>query len=463
MTQLSRKWFLFLFASSLMAFVTLAVGDRKKFFLALLVLAMPIGLSKTFSFTSSRDFHITFGYTVYSSFLFLLALYVIWVYRRVVWKEPLPISTLGLWPLFGLFTMAAISGLAAGNRLFATFDLWSLAFMVLMFIYASSEIRKTQELRLVLVTLLIAGILQGIIAISQNLTGTSLGLGFLGERQFIAGYFGLLTLTRVTGTLGHPSSLAGYFDLIIPVGFAMLFLPMSRRLKVLLALGVFIEFIGLGMTYSRAGIFCTIAATGLIILVQCYRRLGLVRGAYTTFAIGAIFIILLLVVPNPIQKGLLRTEAATAYGRIPLMKVAFNMISHHPWLGVGPNNYVLMAKKYDFTPEQLTTTWNTAVHNGYLFLSGEIGLPGLFFFICLVVLVFRGLLPALRSTDPFINLVGLGVMGGLLGTLTHWMTDLGAYAQVRLFWFMLGLAVAVGHLAKEVPANAPATPAVAAN
>ncbi|MEW6658046.1 MAG: O-antigen ligase family protein [Thermodesulfobacteriota bacterium] len=359
--------------------------------------------------------------------------------------------------------MAIISGLAASNRLFAAFDLWSLAFMVLMFIYASSEIRKTQELRLVLVILIITGILQGIIAIGQNLTGTSLGLGFLGERQFIAGYFGLLTLTRVTGTLGHPSSLAGYFDILIPLSFAMLFLPISRRLKVLLALGIFIEFIGLGMTYSRAGIFCTIAATGLITLIQFCRRLGLARGAFTTFAIGAIFIILLLVVPNPIQKGLLRTEAATAYGRIPLMKVAFNLISHHPLLGAGPNNYVPVAKKYDFTPEQLTTSWNTAVHNGYLFLAGEIGLPGLFFFICLVVTVFRYFLPALRSADPFINQAGLGVMGGLLATFAHWMTDLGAYAQVRLFWFMLGLAVAVGYLAREAPENVPATPAVAAS
>ena len=66
-----------------------------------------------------------------------------------------------------------------------------------------------------------------------------------------------------------------------------------------------------------------------------------------------IIFFLLLVIPNPLQKGLYRTEAETAYGRLPLMKVAYGLISHHPLLGVGLNNYVPMAKQYDFTPEQL--------------------------------------------------------------------------------------------------------------
>ncbi|MHB8068430.1 MAG: O-antigen ligase family protein [Desulfobaccales bacterium] len=456
--QLSPKWFLFLFLSSLMAFVTLAIVDRKKFFLALLVFAIPIGLSKTFFFTPSMVFRISFGFSVYLAFLPLLALYVIWIYRRVAWREPLPLSTVGLWPLFGIFAMASISVLIASNRMFAAFDLFSLAFMLLLFIYVSSEIRDMKELRLVLVILILTGVTQAVIAIGQNLTGSSLGLGFFGARQFITGYLGLLTLTRVTGTLGHPSSLAEYFDLVIPVSFAMLFYPMSRGRKFLLALGVFIEFIGLGMSYSRGGIFWTIAAVGFITLVQFCRRQGALRGTFTTFAMGFLFVFLLLVVPNPLQKGLYRTEAETAYGRLPLMKVAYGLISHHPLLGVGLNNYVPMAKKYDFTPEQLTTSWNSAVHNVYLFIAGEIGLPGLLFFICLVAVVLRHLYPALRSADPFINLVALGVMSGLAALLIHWMTDLGGWASTRWFWFMLGLAVAVGRLAGEAPENIPAKP-----
>ena len=458
--QLPRKWFLFLFVSTLMSFFTLAVRDRKQFFLALLVLVMPVGLSKTFMFTPSAVFRITFGFTINVTFLPLFALYLIWIYRRVTRKEPMPISTTGLWSLFGLFAVAAISVLHGGDRTYGAFDLFSLAFMMLIFIYVASDIRNVRELRLVLVILIITGILQAIIAIGQNLTGSSLGLEVFGARQFIAGYLGLLQLTRVTGTLGHPSSLSEYFDLIIPLSFAMLFYPMSRRLKFFLALGVFIEFIGLGMSYSRGGIFWTIAATGLITLIQFCRRLGLVRGAFTTFALGVTFVFLLLVVPNPLQKGLYRTEAATAYGRIPLMKVAFNLISHHPLLGVGLNNYVPMAKKYDFTPEQLTTSWNSAVHNTYLFIAGETGLIGLFFFICLVATVLWRSLPALRSADPFINLVGLGVMIGLMAILSHWMTDLGGWAQTRWFWFVLGLAVVVGRLAREAPENLPATKTV---
>jgi O-antigen ligase len=461
--QLSRKWFLFLFLGSLMAFVTLTVEDRKRFFLALLVLALPLGLSKTFMFTPARVFRITFGFTIYAAFLPLFALFFTWIYRRVTRKEPMPISTVGLWPLCGLFSMAAISLSVASSRMFAAFDLWSLVFMILIFIYTSSEIRQVRELRLVLVLLILTGVIQAVIAVGQNLTGSSLGLEFAGARQFIAGYLGLLTLTRVTGTLGHPSALSEYFDLILPLSFAMLFLPMSRRLRVWLSLAIFIEFMGLGMSYSRGGIFWTVMATAAITLIQLCRRLGLVRGGFTTFAIGIFFITLLLVIPNPLQKGLFRTEAETAYGRIPLMKVAFNLISHHPLLGVGLNNYVPAAQRYDFTPEQLTTSWNTAVHNTYLFLTGEIGLPGLVFFICLVVTVLRYLWPALRSADPFISLAGLGIMSGLGAILLHWMTDLGGWAQTRWLWFMLGLAVAVGRLARKVPENIAAAPAATAS
>ncbi|RJR43896.1 MAG: O-antigen ligase family protein [Deltaproteobacteria bacterium] len=448
-TQLRTRWFLFVFASGLMIPVILALKDRRRFLLAFLVMATPINLSKTFMFTPSDIFRTVFGFSIYLSYLPILGLYFIWIYRWIFWHQRLTISKVGLFPLFGLFIISALSVGVAGNRLFAAFDLFALAFMGLTFIYISSDLREERDLRLVLVVLIFTGFVQATIAIGQGVTGSSLGLEIFGARKFITGFVGLETLSRVTGTLGHPSSMAEYFDLVIPVSFAMLFYPMSRSLKILLGLGVFFQIIGQGMSYSRGGIFWTMVAVGAIFLLQICRRMGVMRGAFLATALASLAVILLLTIPNPLQKGLFRTEAATAYGRLPLMKVAKNVIAHHPFLGVGLNNYVQAAKKYDSTPEQLTTGWNTAVHNVYLFIAGEVGLIGLIFFVWLLIKVLWHLLPALYSPDPLIGNFGLGIMSGLLALMLHWMTDLGSWPNINWFWFMLGLAVAVGNMAAK--------------
>jgi len=459
--QWPRKWFLFMFLSALMLPVALAIEDRKRFFLALLVIATPINLSKTFMFTPSAIFRTVFGFSIYLSYLPLLALLFIWLYRRIVWHKPLSISTVGLFPLLGLVAISSVSTLHADNQMFAAFDLFALVFMGLTYVYVSSDLRDKRDLRLVLVVFIVTGVAEAIIAIGQNLTGSSLGLEIFGARKFITGFVGLETLSRVTGTLGHPSSMAEYFDLVIPVSFAMLFYPMSRTLKVLLGLGVFTQVIGQAMSYSRGGIFWTMIAIVAIIMFQFSRRLGVLRGAFVTFAISAFIVLMVVVIPSPIQKGLFRTEAASAYGRVPLMKVASNVIQNHPFLGVGLNNYVQAARKYDYTPEKLTTSWNTAVHNVYLFIAGEVGLFGLVFFVYLLIKVLWHLLPAVRMADPLISNFSLGIMSGLLALLMHWMTDLGSWPSINWFWFVLGLAVALGNFAAKA-SNIPEAQTVAA-
>ena len=174
------------------------------------------------------------------------------------------------------------------------------------------------------------------------------------------------------------------------------------------------------------------------------------RGIFTSAALGVVLILMILVIPNPLQKGLFRTEYETALGRIPLMEVAFKMIRANPWFGVGLNNYVPVAVNYDFTPQQLTTSWDTAVHNGYLFIAGEIGIPGLMFFLALLASVVIAFLPAMRSPDPLIFCGGLGIIAGLAAYLLHWFTDLAPWTTAYVLWFLLGLAVTTGRLAKSV-------------
>jgi O-antigen ligase len=348
--------------------------------------------------------------------------------------------------------MAAISTLLH-NRLYGSFDLFELFISGLLFFYVANEISE-RRLHMVIIMLLIITFIEAIFAIAQNLTGSTLGLEVFGARQYIKGYLGLITLSRVTGTFGHPSNLAEFFDMTFPLTVSMLFYPMQRSHKLLLLAGVLIGFMGLGMTYSRAGIVATVLFSGLVLLIQLCRRLGVARGIFTSVALGAMFILVILVIPNPLQKGLFRTEYETALGRIPLMEVAFKMIRANPLFGVGLNNYVPVAVDYDFTPQQLTTGWDTAVHNGYLFIAGEIGIPGLLFFLAFLASVVIAFLPAMRSQNPLIFCSGLGIIGGLSAYLFHWFTDLAPWTTAYVLWFLLGLAVAIGRCLSRKPREA---------
>ncbi|MFZ5447241.1 MAG: O-antigen ligase family protein [Thermodesulfobacteriota bacterium] len=444
------KWGGTLFAGMLVFFYMLSVKDKKGFFLVLLVLGMILGLSKTLFFTTSPVFRSTYGFTIPLFFPPLVMLYGIWAFRTVTHQYSSPFSTVACWPFVGLFAMAIISTLLH-DRLYGVFDLFELAISFMLFIYAASEIRENR-LRTIIIMLIIITLIEAIIAIGQNLTASTLGLEIFGAREHVRGYLGLITLTRVTGTFGHPSNLAEFFDLTLPLTVSMLFYPTKRSLKLLLAIAAVIGFLGLGMTYSRGGIISSVLFSGIVLLIHFCKRLGVARGVFTSMALGVLFSLLILTIPNPIQKGLFRTEYETAYGRLPLMEVAFNMIRANPLFGVGLNNYVPVALNYDFTPQQLTSSWDTAVHNVYLFIAGEIGIPGLGFFLGIVVSVFLAFLPAVRSPDPLIFCSGLGLMAGVAAHLFHWFTDLAPWTTAYLFWLFMGLAVTTGRLAKGLAA-----------
>ncbi|MCX5893828.1 MAG: hypothetical protein NTW80_12845 [Deltaproteobacteria bacterium] len=277
MLQLKFKWGVFLLASSLLFLVSLAVEDRKKFFLILLTFSLPVWIGMHIGFTKSPYGRSSFGFPIHFSFLPLVALYVLWGVRRATLKAAAPISTRGLRPLAALFLVAALSVLGALDPRFALFDLFALSTQILIFVYASSEIRTLPELRLVVKVLLIGAAFQAMMAMIQKVTGSTLGLDFFGAATTLYGFAGLETLSRVGGLVGHPNSLALFFDLLLPLSFSFLFYPLSPRLRLFLLAAVALELLALGVTYSRGGITASILALFALFVFHRTRAIGLVR------------------------------------------------------------------------------------------------------------------------------------------------------------------------------------------
>jgi O-antigen ligase len=429
------------------------VEGRKKFFLILLTLSLPVWIGMHLGFTKSAYGRSTFGFPIHFSYLPLAALYVLWGVRRAALKAPEPISTRGLRSLAALFLVAALSVLVAVDPRFALFDLFALFTQILIFVYVSSEIRTLPELRLVVQVLLAGAGFQAIMAIIQRLTGSTLGLNLFGTATTLYGYAGLETLSRVGGLVGHPNSLALFFDLLLPLSFSFLFYPLSPRLRFLLLAAVGLELLALGVTYSRGGITASLLALFALFVYHRTRAIGLMRALVSGLFAAVLFITVLLVVPNPIQRGLFRTEYETAYGRLPLIKVAFNLIRHRPLLGAGLNSYVQTARQYDYTPEQLTSRWNSPVHNLFLFIAGELGLLGLACFLAFLLSILTALFPALRSPEPLLLCAGAGIFFGILAFCGHAQVDYSIWTQNRQLWFLLGLAVTVGRFTRVAAAG----------
>ena len=447
--QLSRKWFAFLFIGSLLVPVALAVQNRKDFFLVLLTLSVPIWIGMHLAFHKTPFGRSTFGFPIHFSFIPLAVLFVIWVSNRVIWKMPGPISTRGLLPLAGLLGTAALSVMVAKEPLFAIFDLFALATSMVIFVYVASQVMEMKELRLVVIVLVASALLQAFIALSQRLTGSSMGLLLIGggAPTTLYGFAGLETITRVAGWVGHPNSLALFFDLLLPLSFSLLFYPMGRGLKFFLLVAVVLEVLALGVTYSRGGIAASCLALFCLSLFFLQKKIGLTRALFGMLAIGMFTAVLLLIIPNPLRTGLFRSEG-TAYGRWPLVKVAVTVISHRPLLGTGLNNFVETAIPYDTTREQIVSAWNAPVHNLFLFIGSEVGLVGLTFFVVFLLSVMTWLYPALRSPDPFILCTGAGLFFGIIAFCLHAQVDYSIWTQNRLLWFVLGLAVSVGRFGR---------------
>jgi len=455
--QLKLQWFAFLFLGSLILIASQVAADKKTYFLVLFVLALPVWIGKHLDFHPSPYGISTFGFPIHVSLLPLTALYVIWAARQVAGDAPAPLSTRGLLPLAGVFAAAAISVLGATDQRFAAYDLFALGTSILIFSYAASEIRQRRELQLVLGLLIFSAAFQGVIALAQHLAGSTLGLDFFGADKKLYGYVGLDAVSRVGGLVGHPNNLALFFDLMLPLSLSLLFCPVSGRTRFFLAVAVFLQLVGLSVTFSRGGIIGSGLAVLCLAVFHGSRRFGLIRAFFMTMAGALLLAAFLTIVPNPFVKGLTRTER-TVHGRLLLTEIALTLIQHHPLFGVGLNNYTHASRQYDFTREQIVSAWNSPVHNLLLFIAGEIGLMGLICFGVFLVRALTALIPAMRSPDPFILSVGGGLFFGLLAFLIHAQVDYSIWTQNRPLWFCLGLAMCMWRLGR--PATATASPEV---
>jgi O-antigen ligase len=123
---------------------------------------------------------------------------------------------------------------------------------------------------------------------------------------------------------------------------------------------------------------------------------------------------------DSVRKRLFEEDYGTAQTRIPMGITALNIIRHHPWLGIGFTNYVLVAPRYDISAEGISYHFPRPVHNEFLLIAAELGIPALLLFLTILLVIFRYLLSLGRAKDdPVLPYLAVGFFGGWVGWCLH--------------------------------------------
>jgi putative inorganic carbon (HCO3(-)) transporter len=351
-----------------------------------------------------------------------------------------------VWPFWAMTLMAVASMANAADRMFSLYEILEVIKMGCIFLYLANYVQRTGRLKFVLFFLFCGLFLECGIALVQKAVGNPLNLKVLGSGELAAmQQMGRGSVFRIGGTLGGANALAWYLDYLLPLAAAFLYYPLSRLFRAGLLVTLFAGCAVLFLTLSRGGWLGFLAGLIIILVVQIrksplFRQIFIV--VFILLALG-LSALLLLGIQNPVKTRLTADDNSSAYIRIPLMRVAYHMIKAKPFFGHGINNYALVHSRYDDSNEQVTIAFPYPVHNFYLQLAAEVGLPGLLFLIWFLAGICVRMLKLLPGLSVLDRTLFIGLIGGTTAALIQGMVEnasIGSYHLLPL-WCFSGLAV----------------------
>jgi O-antigen ligase len=275
---------------------------------------------------------------------------------------------------------------------------------------------------------------------------------------------GATSVTNINGRLqagqGDPNYLAAVIvpAIMLAVGLAT---GRPRRQQALLAISIFVLAIGLAATQSRGGLIAAAVAAGGALLIWRGQRFAVAALLLFAAAVTGGFFL-----ADPSDFTRIQTSNGGS-GRSNIWEVAFRILHFHPFFGIGlgqfPNvspNYVRAPGALDYVAE--LAEQHIVVHNVYLQLWVETGIPGVFLYLAVVTVAVRAGWQAILS---FVELGDREMMAlarcALLATFgmlsaSFFLSDLGN----RQDWVLLALGPVLAGIAQReravsVPAHEP--------
>lgn len=287
-------------------------------------------------------------------------------------------------------------------------------------------------------------------AIEKLLGIATIGGALVGLIGILQGFIPALTqwwdvdnfLGRIFSTMGHPSYLADYLLLVVPLFYWKW--VSSRRWLGWSLLGV-IVCIALLLTLSRGALLGLAGSLLLFVGVYGYwhKRRGLLMSAIITPLLVVILILGVNILPShsmtkiPLLSRLVLSEEnlRSISTRFVLWPSTVKEISQRPLFGYGPDTFALSYAKV--APKELLQSENfnayaDRAHNFFLDSLINVGVVGTAFLILLFGLTIR---VVIRSGDPLLLALGSALFGHIISQ----QFEFSLTVHLIFFWIYIGI------------------------
>ena len=415
-----------------LALICVISGNPRRFLLAVIAFDLPLEWGKYTHWNDSlAGVGEVPGFQISLTTIALVGLYALWAFdpNRSSRRRPVVRSALPLIIYVG-FNIASL--FVASNRALSGYMIEMLVQTLLLYIYVASTVRTRADVRFLVTALLAGMLLEALLILVMAATGFS--PNFLGIKNHVdTAAYG----SRVGGTFGTPNGAAAYLCLMLPLALGALVSSEVGRLRQLALLGLPVGALALLITESRGGWISF--AISIVVFGAWAIRQRMISAGKVAVA-GLVAVALVFAYWGPISQRINHGDSSSA--RLSLAKMAEQMISAKPLLGVGVNNYGVSIPKY--VGPQFTGDWIYTVHNKYLLVWAEAGIGAVLAFIWfLLSTLWRGVRCA-RLCDGSLSPIAVGLAAGVAGQVVHMALDIFQdRSQVEALWLVAALLVVI--------------------
>ncbi len=224
---------------------------------------------------------------------------------------------------------------------------------------------------------------------------------------------------RLRSVYGSPNNAALYLGRALPLLLAVVAFARSRRRRMTYAVFVFPVAMGLLFSFSRAAILIGVPFSLLALGI-------LAGGRWRWIALGLIVAAIVAAIPllgTPRFSGVLNPRAGTFFFRMQLWHASLKMFHDHPWIGVGPDNFLYQYRARYILPSAWQEPNLSHPHNILLTFATRLGLPGLVAGLWIHLAFWNHALPLRGSWNPDHRALGLGLMGAMAYGFAHGLVD----------------------------------------
>lgn len=368
----------------------------------------------------------------------LVSVRPLWRERSRLWAR---VSRSPAVPPLALFLLAGTvsTALAVDRHHALEWFRWTLLEPAVFFALLALLARRRHHWYLLLAAAVVAGVVVGVIGLIQFRTHQGLGS--------VPG----TTIVRVRSIYGSPDNVGLLYDRVIPIVAASLLIPgLSAFRRAGLALVAIITIATLALTGSRGG--------WLAVTAGCLFVIGLrfPWGRWIVLAALVVGGVVVVAKGSSVGRAFQFGHQNTVSRRLDLWRSSLRMIHDHPWVGIGPDNFLHYYAPTHQTyipcehglgymePSAAQEPCLSHPHDEVLDFYLSTGPLGLIAFAWLQAVFWRRARQHwLARLDGVQRGVLLGVMAAMLAALIHGLVD-NSYFLVdlsMLFWLMLGYVV----------------------